>query len=54
MKSAAIGGVVGLVIYGLLVFMTEAQEVSYCKDAETGKVIVVEAGYPCPYPTHKI
>lgn len=28
----------------------EAQEVKYCVDLETGEVIVVEAGMPCPFP----
>ena len=29
-------------------------KVKYCKDAQTGRVITVEAGMPCPYPTHEI
>ncbi len=34
--------------------MCQAQDVKYCKNAKTGDIIVVETGYPCPYPTHKI
>lgn len=34
--------------------MCQAQDVKYCKNAKTGDIIVVEIGYPCPYPTHKI
>ena len=29
---------------------TQAQDVKYCKNYETGEVIVVEANMPCPYP----
>jgi hypothetical protein len=29
----------------------EAQDVTYCKNYQTGQIIVVEAGMPCPYPT---
>lgn len=31
-----------------------AQEVKYCKNYQTGTIIVVEASYPCPYPTVEI
>jgi len=31
-----------------------AQDVKYCKDAQTGDVIVVEAGMPCPFPYHEL
>ena len=26
-------------------------QVKYCKNYETGQVIVVQVGYPCPFPT---
>ena len=35
----------------MLVKPCEAQDVQYCKNYETGEIIVVEAGQPCPYPT---
>lgn len=31
-----------------------AQEVTYCKHAQTGKVIVIEKGYACPQGYYKI
>jgi len=30
------------------------EKVKYCKDANTGRIITVQAGMPCPYPTHEI
>ena len=29
-------------------------EVKYCKNFETGEIIVIEEGYPCPFPTAEI
>jgi hypothetical protein len=29
-------------------------DVKYCRNAETGEIIVIEAGYPCPSPTHEL
>ena len=37
-----------------LVDIAAAQEVKFCKDAETGEIIVVEINMPCPFPTHEI
>ena len=31
-----------------------AQDVKYCRDARTGEIITVEAGQPCPFPTHEL
>lgn len=31
-----------------------AEKVKYCRNAETGEIITVQAGYPCPYPTHEL
>ena len=31
-----------------------SQEVKYCKNYQTGEIIVLEASYPCPYPTVEI
>ena len=28
-----------------------AQDVTYCKDYETGEIFIVEVGYPCPFPS---
>ena len=33
---------------------SNAQEVKYCKNAKTGEIITIQAGYPCPFPTYKI
>ena len=30
------------------------QEVAYCKNAQTGKVIVIQAGYACPQGFYRI
>ena len=35
-------------------YEAKSQEVKYCKNRQTGEVIVVEIGYPCPFPTSKI
>jgi len=29
-------------------------KVKYCRNATTGEIITVQAGYPCPFPTHAI
>lgn len=29
-------------------------KVKYCRNAETGEIIVIQEGYPCPAPTHAI
>jgi len=43
-----------LVTFVFTAFMCSAQEVKYCKNAKTGEIVVVQAGYPCPFPTHKL
>lgn len=44
------------ILLALVVFLTEgyAQQVKYCKDLQTGQVVVVEANMPCPYPMVQI
>lgn len=47
----------GVAVMMAIIFAGEAMadpKVKYCKDAQTGRVITVEAGMPCPYPTHEI
>jgi len=34
-----------------LIHPAAAQDVKYCKNYQTGEIIVVDAGMPCPYPT---
>ena len=42
----------GLIILAVMIAnRATSQELTYCKNYETGEVIVVEAGFPCPYPT---
>jgi hypothetical protein len=44
-------------LVGLLVGMAAgayADDVKYCRDARTGQIITVEAGQPCPFPTHDL
>lgn len=43
-----------LILILLLSGAVQAQDVKYCKNAQTGEIIVVEVGYPCPFPTHEI
>ncbi len=43
--------VVCLVVFGSF---AAAQDVKYCKNYQTGEIIVIEAGYPCPSPTSEI
>ena len=43
-----------LVTFVFTASMCTAQEVKYCKNGRTGDIIVVQAGYPCPFPTHKL
>lgn len=47
-----VGFVLGLALS--VAMYTPAQDVKYCRNAETGEIIVVEAGMPCPYPTHEL
>ncbi len=46
------------VLGALLILMSvkpcEAQDVNYCKHAQTGGVIVIQAGYACPAGYYKI
>jgi hypothetical protein len=30
------------------------EKVKYCQNLQTGDVIVVKKGYPCPYPTIEV
>ena len=32
----------------------DAQDVAYCKHGQTGQVIVIEAGYACPFGYYRI
>ena len=49
----AIEAVAVLILFSIAIWAvdSEAQAVTYCKNYETGEIIVVEAGMPCPYPT---
>jgi hypothetical protein len=31
-----------------------AQDVKYCKNYQTGEIVVVEANMPCPFPTAEL
>ena len=43
--------IIGLaLIFAVVVLDSIGQELKYCKDYETGEVVVVEAGKPCPFP----
>jgi hypothetical protein len=50
----AIAAVAVFLLFTLAIGECRADDVKYCKDARTGKVIVVPAGTPCPYPTHEL
>lgn len=50
----ALGAMLAVVVFTLAIMECEAQDVKYCRDANTGEIIVVEAGQPCPYPTHEL
>jgi hypothetical protein len=44
-----------LLIFTILSFNCEANDkVKYCKDAQTGRIIVIQAGYACPMGTYAI
>ena len=56
-KSTAKNSVIMVGLMAAVFFMTwqcEAQNVVYCKNGQTGKVIVIEAGYACPYGYYRI
>lgn len=38
----------------LAVDATAQDKVKYCKNAQTGEIIVVQENMPCPFGTHKI
>lgn len=40
--------------FGLMSFVCAQGGVKYCKNLQTGEIIVVEEGYPCPSGTVKI
>jgi hypothetical protein len=42
-----------VVLYGLNA-QAQDDDVKYCKDFETGEIIVVEAGMPCPGTTAEL
>ena len=56
-KNIIAGAIVAfsLTLGSLVVAQAEAQDkVKYCKNAQTGEVITVEANMPCPFPMHEI
>lgn len=56
-KQEAIDALIIVGLMAALFFMTyqcQAAPVKHCRNAETGQIITVEAGMPCPYPTHEV
>ena len=53
-KQLAIWTTIAVAFLLLAMQAMSQDKVKYCKNYETGEVIVVEAGYPCPYPTAEI
>jgi hypothetical protein len=49
-----VGATLVFILFTALVSESNAQKVKYCKNATTGDIITVQAGMPCPYPTHEI
>ncbi len=48
--AGMIGFIIALVISMLLSNATQAQDVKYCKNFQTGEIVVVEINMPCPFP----
>ena len=42
------------VVVGMFSSAEGHEKVKYCKNYETGEIIVIEDGYPCPFPTSEI
>ena len=42
------------ILFVVLTSKPEATGVKHCKNYETGEIIVIEDGYPCPFPTSEI
>jgi hypothetical protein len=43
-----------ILLLAVMAAMTLAQDVTYCKNAQTGEVIVIEAGHACPFGYYRI
>jgi hypothetical protein len=42
------------ILFALSLNVMAQDKVKYCKNYETGQIITVQVGQPCPYPTSKI
>lgn len=47
---------VAAIMFGGLFFLSsaQAQDVTHCQNLQTGEIIVVRKGMPCPFPTAEI
>ena len=55
LHPAVEAAIIFLILALLMCVKPEATpEIKYCKNYETGEVIVVEANQPCPFPTAEL
>jgi len=58
MKYLTLPSVGALFVFMIFMLATAESDangkVKYCRNATTGEIITVQAGYPCPFPTHAI
>lgn len=55
-RSAIEAFLVGFVFIAILVMVDDGNaqdKVKYCRKDQSGEIVVVEAGYPCPAGTHE-
>jgi hypothetical protein len=55
-ETKIVAAVVFVLFIGAVCFagLGQAQDVTYCKNAQTGEVIVIEAGHACPFGYYRI
>jgi hypothetical protein len=54
-RSNALKAIVATaLILGVFAVCQANDKVKYCRDAQTGRIITVAAGMPCPRPTHEL
>ena len=49
-----VGAIVAFLLFTLATMEVNSQDVKYCKNYETGEIIVVEINMPCPFPTSEM
>jgi hypothetical protein len=54
LHPAVEAAIIFLILALLLCFTADAQEVKYCKNYQSGEIVIVEANMPCPFGTAEL